>query len=595
MSFHWHPQEQVATGRYLLKWLVLSSIVGVCGGTASAVFLACLDRATAVRLEHPWLLYFLPIAGLAIGLVYHWWGKDCEKGNNLILEEIHDPKNGVSGRMAPLILIATVATHLFGGSAGREGTAVQMGGSLAGWIGRKLRLDKIHTRILLMAGVSAGFGSVFGTPIAGMIFGLEVLAVGRIRYDALFPCLAASLVGDWTCTAWGIEHTHYAVNVVPQFGPILAMKVFVAALAFALVSVLFAETTHWLHWVFKQATPWSPARPMIGAVMVIALVWVAGTADYLGLGIPVLMQSFEPGGVATWAFLWKLIFTAVTLGAGFKGGEVTPLFVIGAALGSTLGGLLDVPTGYMAALGFVAVFAGAANTPLACTVMGIELFGAPLAPSLAIACCASYIWSGHRGIYLSQIVDTPKTGDESVLAEESLRNVRQTQSPITLNYQALTSLVRRLRGCSTSVPLVSPGESEMKPVTHPASATVGLVRIFLSADEKKKSQPWYKRLLSRPLYMDIIDLARKAGLWGATAKGMTSGFTKHGKSSVVMHAESGLRNTQLYVDLIAPRPKLEAFFQQIAPLIDDHLVIYKELECWNAAEEVFAEQGHKSS
>jgi H+/Cl- antiporter ClcA len=216
MSFHWDPREQVRLGRYLLKWTLFGSIVGLLAGSASALFLWSLQLATEARLSAPWLLYLLPFGGLLIGLAYHYWGKDCERGNNLLLEEIHKPAAGVSGRLGPLILLSTVATHLFGGSAGREGTAVQMGGSLAGWCARRLRFGPLETRILLMAGISSGFGSVFGTPLAGMIFGMEVLAIGRIRYDALVPCLVASLVGDWTCTAWGIDHTHYIIPVVPE-------------------------------------------------------------------------------------------------------------------------------------------------------------------------------------------------------------------------------------------------------------------------------------------------------------------------------------------------------------------------------------------
>ena len=429
MSFHWDPREQVRTGRYLFKWTLLASIVGVCAGSASAVFLVSLEFATETRLEQPWLLYLLPVAGLFVGVLYHYWGQDCERGNNLILEEIHDPKAGVSGRMAPMILLGTVVTHLFGGSAGREGTAVQMGGSLAGWLGRRFGLDKLHTRILLMSGISAGFGSIFGTPLAGMVFGLEVLAVGRMRYDALIPCLVASVVGDWTCTAWGVHHTHYSVPSIPTIDALLVGKVILASLLFALTSVLFAETTHGLHWLFKRFIVWAPARPVVGGVIIIALVWLLGTEDYLGLGIPFIVQSFEPTGVATWAFLFKLLFTAITLGAGFKGGEVTPLFFIGAALGCTLGTLLGVPHDFMAALGFVAVFAGAANTPLACTVMGIELFGINNAVFIAIACCSSYIWSGHRGIYLSQLVDTPKTDDPKLAMGPSLNRPVRRKHP----------------------------------------------------------------------------------------------------------------------------------------------------------------------
>lgn len=428
MTFRWHPHEQVLLARFILKWGVLATLVGVLGGSASAFFLVSLQWATDARIEHPWLLYLLPVGGLLIGLCYHWWGRELERGNNLLLEEIHRPQAGVPGRLAPAILFATVATHLFGGSAGREGTAVQMGGSLAGWLSRRLKLDAAHTRLLLMSGMSAGFGSVFGTPVAGTLFGLEVLVVGRMRYDALIPCLVASFVGDWTCTAWGVHHAHYPLAAKVALSLPVVGKVLIAALAFALVSVLFAELTSGLHWAVAKVIPWAPGRPVLGGVCVIVLTAIAGTRDYLGLGIPVILESFEPGGVPTWAFLWKLVFTAVTLGAGFKGGEVTPLFFIGATLGATLGTVLGLPTGYLAALGFVAVFAAAANTPLTCLLMGIELFGDALGGPLLIVCSVTYVLSGHRGIYLSQHVDTPKTDDPNALVDISLAHARAATS-----------------------------------------------------------------------------------------------------------------------------------------------------------------------
>lgn len=584
MSFHWDPREQVRIGRYLFKWTVLASVVGVCAGSASAAFLLSLDWATETRLEQHWLLYLLPVAGLLIGLLYHYWGKDCEGGNNLILEEIHDPKEGVSGRLAPLIFLSTVATHLFGGSAGREGTAVQMGGSLAGWLGRRFGLDKVHTRMMLMAGISAGFGSVFGTPLAGMVFGLEVLAVGRMRYDALIPCLVASVVGDWTCTAWGVQHTHYSVQSVPTMDALLVAKVVLASLVFALASVLFAETTHGLHWMFKRFIAWAPARPVVGGVIIIGLVWLLGTEDYLGLGIPLILQSFDASGVATWAFFFKMVFTAITLGSGFKGGEVTPLFFIGAALGCTLGTLLGVPHDFMAALGFVAVFAGAANTPLACTVMGIELFGMNNAVFIAIACCSSYIWSGHRGIYLSQLVDTPKTDDPLLAIQPSLHKVRQQKASILLSLSFLARLARRLNPNWDPTIQLPAGEPVMKHEPPIDMQTVGVLRIYLAKDERRPGLTWMQSIFSRPLYADIIAMAREFGLWGAAANAMQAGFTYQGKQTIELHPDAGFMNTHVFLELIGPRAELETFFAQIQPLIGtDRVTTYSELEHWGGA------------
>jgi H+/Cl- antiporter ClcA len=597
MSFHWNPQEQVRTGRYLLKWTVLASLVGVIAGSASALFLWSLDCATTGRLDHPWLLYLLPVGGLLIGLFYRFWGKGVEGGNNLLLDEIHKPQSGVPGRLAPVILLSTVATHLFGGSAGREGTAVQMGGSLAGWLARRLGLDKVHTRTLLMAGISAGFGSVFGTPLAGMVFGLEVLAVGRLRYDALIPCLVASLVGDWTCTAWGIHHTHYPVMSVPELSALLIGKVLLASFAFAMSAVIFGELTHWIQWGFKRLVPWAPARPALGGLLIIGLVWALGTRDYLGLGVPMIVQSFTPEGVPGWAFFWKLLFTAVTLGSGFKGGEVTPLFFIGAALGCTLGWLLGVPPDFLAALGFVAVFAGAANTPLACTVMGIELFGAQHGVYLGLACCMAYIWSGHRGIYLSQILDTPKTDDPEAAVETSLGHVRENQPPLVLNLSLFAHLRRRLIGARHATPFIPLGEPGMKHERKLHANRIGLVRIYMTSKDRRPAKTWPQRLFARPLYQEIIDKARLAGLLSATAKGMTYGYANHGPNGTTttgFHPELGYTDMNIYVELLAPREQLEAFCEHVAPLLVNRVMVFAETEHWAVPQVHLAGQGENA-
>ena len=399
----------------LLRWTVLVLPVAVLSGSASALFLWALDQVTRLRWEHGWLLFLLPAAGLAVGWLYHAFGRRAEGGSNLIMEEIHEPGGGVPGRMAPLVLVGTLVTHLFGGSAGREGTAVQMGGSLASVYARLGRIQAANLRVLLMAGVAAGFGSVFGTPLTGAIFALEVLVVGRMQYDALIPVLVASIVGDFTCTAWGIHHAAYHVEFAGPAagthlfdGPLLG-KVVLGAMLFGLASQLFAELTHALKGQFARYIAYAPLRPMVGGALVIALVYLLGTRDYLGIGVTspepgavTILSAFTPGGATPWSWWWKLLFTAVTLASGFKGGEVTPLFFIGATLGHTLAVLLGAPVDLFAALGFIAVFAGATNTPLACTVMGIELFGAHYTVYFAVACGIAYLFSGHSGIYSGQ-------------------------------------------------------------------------------------------------------------------------------------------------------------------------------------------------
>jgi H+/Cl- antiporter ClcA len=423
---------------YLLRWTLLAVPVAVLAGSATAFFLWSLDAVTKLHWQHPLLLWFLPVGGVVVGLLYHYLGKGSDKGNNLLIDEIHEPGGGVPTRMAPLVLIGTLVTHLFGGSAGREGTAVQMGGSLADMLVRLFRLGQENRRLMLMCGIAAGFGAVFGTPLTGAIFAMEVLVIGRVQYDALIPVLIASVVGDATCSAWGVHHTVYHLDVAANAGshaPLEALllgKVALAGMAFGLGGWFFSELTHSMQRGLAKLVPYAPLRPALGAVVVIALVYIMGTRDYLGLGVEAppcgqvsILASFEEGGATPLSWLWKTIFTSITLSSGFKGGEVTPLFFIGSTMGNALGVLMHEPVALFAALGFIAVFAGAANTPLACTVMGIELFGAHYAVYFAVACFVSYLFSGHSGIYLSQRVGVSKKGGEQ-LPVTALRDLKST-------------------------------------------------------------------------------------------------------------------------------------------------------------------------
>lgn len=393
---------------YLVKWVVLGGFVGLMTGSASAFFLYSLDYVTSIRMGNPWLLYLLPLGGAAVSFLYYKFGKSSAKGNNLILEQIHDGTETIPLRMAPLVLIGTLITHLFGGSAGREGTAVQMGGSLSEWFGKLIRVTPADRKILLICGISGGFGSIFGTPLAGTLFGLEVLAIGLVSHQALLPAFAASMVGNLTATSlWGVSHLHYPIGDIPALGFMVIIKVVLASLLFGLTSRLFSELTHslkrWYGYVFHNPMFKSAA----GGVIIIGLVYLLGTRDYLGLGIPLIEAAFA-GEVSPFAFLGKIFFTSLTLGAGFQGGEVTPLFAIGATLGSALSGWIGLHAPFLAALGFIAVFCGATNTPIACFIMGIELFGGEGAVYMFMACVISYLFSGHSGIYTSQLIGTSK-------------------------------------------------------------------------------------------------------------------------------------------------------------------------------------------
>lgn len=392
---------------HLGKWLLLACMVAMLAGSASAFFLFALDWATQTRNANRWLIGLLPLAGFAVGWLYLRVGQNVEAGNNLIIDEIHDPKKMIPRRMAPLVLGGTIISHLFGASVGREGTAVQMGGALADVVTRLFRLKQADRRIILMAGISAGFASVFGTPLAGAIFALEVLAIGRLRYDAILPCTVAAIVADQVGLFWGIQHNHYLIPFVPQLSVWTMTAMLIAGALFGLTGKFFAQATHALAARFKQTITYAPLRPALGGVLIAALAFSLPVDRYLGLGIPTMVEAFQHP-VPAYDFLGKWAFTVLSLGSGFKGGEVTPLFYIGATLGNALAPLLDLPIPLLAGMGFVAVFAGAANTPIASTFMAMELFGAEVGLYALIACVLSYLFSGHTGIYRAQRLDQSK-------------------------------------------------------------------------------------------------------------------------------------------------------------------------------------------
>jgi H+/Cl- antiporter ClcA len=396
--------------RALAQWIGLGAIVGVLCGAGSALFLWLLELATEYRNHHEVIVYTLPVAGLVIGAIYERFGQSIKAGNNLVIDTIHDEGPEIPLRMAPMVLIGTVLTHLFGGSAGREGTAVQMGASLTDWVSHRLRLAGPMRRQLLAAGVAGGFGSVFGTPIAGAVFGLEFIVLGRIEYHALVPALVASIVGDMTTRGLGIGHTHYPASPTVPLTPLLLAKWLVFAVTIALATTAFIELTHFLKKQGERRISRLPIRMFLGGIAVVLAWKLIGTSDYLGLGVPMIVRSFEDPSLPTYAFAAKLVFTAVTLGAGFLGGEVTPLFFVGAALGNVLARLLGLPIELGAGVGLAAVFAASSNTPLALSIMAMELLGGHVFPHVVIVCVLAYLMTGHRSIYPAQRLFHGKDG-----------------------------------------------------------------------------------------------------------------------------------------------------------------------------------------
>jgi H+/Cl- antiporter ClcA len=389
------------------KWLLICVLIGLFSGSASAVFLIGLDYVTAVRSTNEWIIWFLPISGLLIGFSYYYWGASVVKGNNLLLEEYDSPTQIIPLRMAPLVLAGTLLTHLFGGSAGREGTAVQMGGAISDQFTRLFNLDNSERKTLIIMGISAGFASVFGTPLAGAVFALEVVYFSKINLKSIILSFIVAFTACITVEFWPVKHTHYDIPIVPDFTFTTLFYTIIIGILSGLAALLFSRSTHFWGVFFYKNIKFPPLRPFIGGIILAIAIAGFGFTKFSGLGVPVIVDSFS--NASPWYdFLLKILFTGFTLGAGFKGGEVTPLFFVGAALGSALSLIIPMPIALLSGLGFVAVFSGATHTPIACTIMGMELFGIHPGLFIAIACTMAYFSSGSIGIYKSQIVRGPK-------------------------------------------------------------------------------------------------------------------------------------------------------------------------------------------
>ena len=389
------------------KWIFICVLIGIFSGSASAFFLVSLEWVTQFRESRDWILWLLPMGGLSIGLIYHYLGKEVVKGNNLLLEEYENPQKSIPLKMAPMVLIGTLITHFFGGSAGREGTAVQMGGAIADQFTGLFKLDASDRKTLIILGISAGFASVFGTPLAGALFALEILYFSKINFKSSILSFLAAYVAYFTVDFWQVKHTHYNIPVVPDITINTLAWVILAGVLFGLTSMLFSRTTHFWGRLFSKMISYAPLRPFVGGIILAVAVFFIGTTKYIGLGIPTIVDAFSTPN-ASYDFLLKILFTGFTLGAGFKGGEVTPLFYIGATLGSALSLFVPLPIAFLAGLGFVAVFSGATHTPVACTIMGMELFGIESGVYIGITCLIAYFSSGSIGIYHSQIVKGAK-------------------------------------------------------------------------------------------------------------------------------------------------------------------------------------------
>ena len=396
-------KERVAhIGQYavtLLKWMVLGGVIGLVGGIIGSLFHIGVDTATQVRLAHSWVLYLMPVGGLAIVGLYRIT-KTEGKGTNDVIASVHFGEQ-VPGLLVPVIFVSTVITHLCGGSAGREGAALQIGGGIGYQAGRLLRLGEKDLPLATLCGMSGVFAALFGTPLTATVFALEVISVGVLYYAGLVPCLTAALTGYLVSVLMGVPPTRFTVTV-PGLEVRTMLLVMVLALLCAVVSILFCRGLHGVERLLKRTLKNPYLRVAAGAAVLIGLTLLTN-GDYNGAGMEVISRAIA-GQADPWAWVWKLLFTAITIGCGFKGGEVVPSFFVGAAFGCVAASWLGLPAGFGAAMGLVSVFCGAVNCPLASIILSVELFGSGDLLYFAMACSISYLISGYCGLYSSQTI-----------------------------------------------------------------------------------------------------------------------------------------------------------------------------------------------
>lgn len=383
-----------------VKWIIFAILVGIIVGLCGTVFYFGMSLVTVVRTQNPWLIFFLPIGGLAIVALYHMLHDEKDTGTNLVLSAIHSDDE-LPFRMAPLIFISTLITHLLGGSAGREGAALQMGGSLGNTLGKLFHFDEKDKHVMIMCGMSAAFSALFGTPMAAAIFPMEVVSVGVMYYAALVPCVISSLIAHGIAYSFGVSNEMFLITDIPAFSVGNSVRISILAVLCALVSILFCVALHESEHLYKKFFQNPYLRVFVGGCIVLFLTLLVGNQNYNGTGINIIAQCID-GSVRPEAFLLKIIFTACTLGAGYKGGEIVPSFFIGAAFGCLFGLAFGFSPTLCTAVGMTAVFCGVTNCPISSLLISFELFGYDGMPYFLLSVALSYMLSGYFGLYRSQ-------------------------------------------------------------------------------------------------------------------------------------------------------------------------------------------------
>ena len=405
--------------KLILGTLIISLIMGV----ISAIFLNSLKFAENMREIFPYIIILIPIVGVLTTYVYSKYGKNSNRGNNLIIESVHR-ETEVPLRMSVLTFIFTILTHLSGGSAGREGTAVQIGGALTNKIGSIMKLDHLEKRILVMAGISAAFGSVFGTPFAGAFFGMEVCFIGKISYEAMVYCFISSYLANFITELVGVSHSHHIIENIPSMNLYIILIVIISSILFGVFGKIFAKGVHFVKSIYNKSFNNNILRALVASIIVLLVFVIFKLYKYEGLSTWLIDSGFS-GDVNIFDPIKKLIVTVLTLGAGFQGGEVTPLFDIGASLGGAIGNIVNIEPSLLAAIGMICVFGSATNTPITTIMLGIELFGTEALIYYIIGIVISYYIIGNNGIYGAQIINTPKLKRFEKYRGIALENIKE--------------------------------------------------------------------------------------------------------------------------------------------------------------------------
>lgn len=450
----------IREGSAFLRWIVLSVLVGLCVGVVGAEFHHAVEWATETRMTHPWLLYLLPVAGLMIVWIYHLLDMDNDRGTEYILASVRDASQ-LKLRQVPLIFVSTVLTHLCGGSAGREGAALQIGGGIGSFLGQVTKLDDKDKRIITMSGMAAGFSALFGTPLTAAVFAMEVESVGILYYAAIVPCFTSALLAQIVAGFLGAGGTSFTVLNAPDLTVVAMVQIVVLGVLCGMLGNLFCRCMRLVNFIFRYHFKKNWQKVLVSGFLIILLTLIFGR-DYNGAGMDVITAAVE-GHVFTWAFLLKILFTSITLNGGYKGGEIVPSFFIGATFGCVIGPVLGLSASFGAAVGMVAVFCGVTNSPMTSILLGYELFaGVGVAP-LALAVAVSYMMSGYTGLYHEQMIVYSKTnascinvkGDEEYLYDEH-------SAPIVVPENA-GKVVWKEKPASYHEPQEDPPEEETEP------------------------------------------------------------------------------------------------------------------------------------